>query len=190
MDKPTIIGYTKLINALTLIGISFLLFFAFIIQIALWELPCPLCLLQRIGLLAIAFGFLLNVHYQIRPGHYALSILAAVATGIAATRQVVIGALPPHGYGYPILGLHLYTWTALLCIATVVYTCILMCIPGQYQLTHDDTPAEAKSVWIRRICHLAFGFLVLMLIGNIVSVYLECGFMECHGDFLTYKIQW
>ncbi|MCD6047892.1 MAG: disulfide bond formation protein [Gammaproteobacteria bacterium] len=188
MERSEIIDFTRLINALTLIGISCILLFAFVAQIALWELPCPLCLLQRIGLLAMAFGFLLNMHYQIRPTHYALSILAAIATGIAATRQIVIGALPPHGYGYPILGLHLYTWTALLCTATVIYTCILMCIPGQYQLTHYDRPVEAKSSVVRWVCHFAFSFLVLMLIGNVISVYLECGLMECHGDFLTYKI--
>lgn len=184
--KPTeLLDFTKLINTLTLIGICFILLCAFILQLTLWELPCPLCLLQRIGLLAIAFGFLLNIHYRIRPQHYALSILAAVATGIAATRQVVIGALPPHGYGYPIFGLHLYTWTALICVATIVYTCILMFIPCQY---NQAAPAEARSKPIRWLSHFGFAFFVVILIANSISVYLECGLKECHGDFLTYKV--
>ncbi len=183
-------NWMKLINSLNLLGLSFSLLVAFVLQFALRELPCPLCLLQRIGLLAISFGFLLNVHYQIRPGHYSLSLLAAVFTGVAAMRQVVMNALPPHGYGYPELGLHLYTWVFLICIATIVYTSIILSIPGQYtSRNYSEHIQEPKSAWVRTLSHLAFAFLFLMVVGNAVSNYFECGLHTCSGDFLTYKVK-
>ena len=137
----------KLLNTLNVIGVALLLFFGFILQLGLDELPCPLCLLQRIGLLAMAFGFLLNIHYPIRPGHYALVIVSAFFTAVAALRQIVMNALPPHGYGYPEFGLHLYTWTFLISAATIFYTAILLSIPGQYAARQTLEHIEEPKPW-------------------------------------------
>lgn len=180
----------KLLNTLNLIGLSFILFLAFVLQLTLNELPCPLCLLQRIGILAMGFGFLLNVHYQIRPGHYALTLLASIFTSIASMRQIVMNALPPHGYGYPEFGLHLYTWVFLIAVATILYTSLLLSIPGQYAPRNEtDHIQEARSPWIKTLSHIAFGFLIFIIAGNIVSNFFECGLKTCHGDFLTYKVK-
>ena len=66
------------INIFDLFGISLVLIAAFVFQVGLHELPCPLCLLQRLGLLGIAFGTLLNLRYGTRVIHYALSCLSAI----------------------------------------------------------------------------------------------------------------
>ncbi|MEY8701523.1 disulfide bond formation protein B, partial [Francisella philomiragia] len=68
----------KLLSAIELAGITITIISAFYFQFVMGEIPCPLCLMQRLGLLAIGFGFLLNMHYHVRPSHYALSLLAAV----------------------------------------------------------------------------------------------------------------
>ncbi len=45
------------------------LLIGFILQFVLW-LPCPLCLLPRIGFVMVAFGFMLNVVYGPQSRHY------------------------------------------------------------------------------------------------------------------------
>ncbi len=49
------------LNVLGLLGISGVLLVAFIYQLVLGELPCPLCLLQRGAFVALGLGFLFNI---------------------------------------------------------------------------------------------------------------------------------
>ncbi|PWL04715.1 disulfide bond formation protein B, partial [Candidatus Liberibacter asiaticus] len=49
------------LNILGLLGIFAVLIVAFYYQIILHEIPCPLCLLQRVGIIMIGIGFLFNL---------------------------------------------------------------------------------------------------------------------------------
>ena len=60
------------LNALGLCAIALVLAVAFAAQLLLDELPCPLCLLQRIQFAMLAVGPILNVRFGPRPSHYAL----------------------------------------------------------------------------------------------------------------------
>lgn len=66
------------LNALSLYAVALVLAAAFAAQLVLHELPCPLCLLQRILFATLAIGPILNIRFGPRPSHYALSLLAAV----------------------------------------------------------------------------------------------------------------
>ena len=48
-------------NLIDLMGVFVVSAAAIIIQLFFHELPCPLCLLQRIGLMAIAYGYVINL---------------------------------------------------------------------------------------------------------------------------------
>jgi disulfide bond formation protein DsbB len=72
---------------------------AFAAQFALHELPCPLCLLQRILFAVLAIGPIMNIRWGPRPNHYALSMLAAIAGAVVSTRQVLLHIMPGDG-GY------------------------------------------------------------------------------------------
>src|SRR5882757_2235610 len=85
------------LNALSLYGLALVLTAAFAAQLTLHELPCPLCLLQRILFATLAIGPILNIRFGPRPSHYALSLLAAVAGAIASTRQVLLHIMPGDG---------------------------------------------------------------------------------------------
>ena len=88
------------LNALALYALSLLLTAAFAAQLMLRELPCPLCLLQRILFALLAIGPILNIRFGPRPSHYALSLLAAVVGASVSTRQVLLHILPGDaGYG-------------------------------------------------------------------------------------------
>src|SRR5262245_18665799 len=99
------------LNVLGLYAVAAVLAVAFAAQLLLGELPCPLCLLQRIQFAMLAIGPILNVRYGPRPSHYALSLLAAAAGAAFATRQILLHIMPGDpGYGSALFGYHYYTW--------------------------------------------------------------------------------
>ena len=57
------------LNALSLYAVALVLAAAFAAQLVLHELPCPLCLLQRILFAMLAIGPILNVRFGPRPSH-------------------------------------------------------------------------------------------------------------------------
>ena len=99
------------LNALSLYAVALVLAAAFAAQFMLHELPCPLCLLQRILFATLAIGPILNIRFGPRPSHYAMSLLSAVAGAVASSRQVLLHILPGDtGYGSALLGYHYYSW--------------------------------------------------------------------------------
>src|SRR5262245_16321889 len=113
------------VNVLAVCGV---LLGAFGVQFVEGELPCPLCVLQRMAMLLCALGpaFILlrtragDVDARDFATGYGLSVVAAVAGAVIAARQVLLHVVPPDpGFGAPVLGLHLYTWS-LIVFATVL----------------------------------------------------------------------
>ncbi len=173
-----------LLNIFDLLGISLVIFLAFGFQFLGHELPCPLCLMQRLGLLAMGFGFLLNIHYPIRPVHYTLIMLSAIYTGAVAMRQILLHIVPgTGGYGPAIFGLHLYTWTFIMCVGVIIWMCILLSFPAQY--LNPITPSKN----LKRLGHIGFFCFMLMLILNITATYFECGFKACPANPVSYQVK-
>ena len=185
MQPSKVAKIIKILNAIDVLGLAFLLLVAFILQIGLKELPCPLCLLQRLGVLAIAFGFLLNVQFKIRPAHYTLSLLSAMLTAAVSARQIFLHVEPGDpGYGLPIFGLHLYTWMFLLCVAVIIYISIIFSIVPQYKY---DKPLKSKGTQL--LTHITFALIFLLAIFNGISTYLECGTKACPDFPVKYEIK-
>src|SRR5699024_1702806 len=96
-------------------------------QLVLHELPCPLCLLQRGCLVAVAIGLMLNVRFGASPRHYAMVLLAAVLGGATAGRQVLLHIVPGSGaYGSALFGMHFYTWAFIAFAGVIVYTAFVL----------------------------------------------------------------
>lgn len=172
-----------ILNAIDAIGIGLILMIAFLLQFVLNELPCPLCILQRIGLLGIAFGFLLNIRFRAHPAHYTLSLLAAILTGFVAMRQILLHITPGSGsYGEALFGMHLYTWTFILSVAAILYISIILAVLSQY--LHSVTENKVRH----RLAHIAFGLIIGLALANAVSTYLECGFAACSDNPVSYLI--
>jgi disulfide bond formation protein DsbB len=73
------------LNALGMLAISAMLTYAFASQFLEQELPCPLCLLQRVGFVAVSIGLLLNVTHGPQPAHYGFAIICKTSPYHAAT---------------------------------------------------------------------------------------------------------
>ncbi|HLX03571.1 MAG TPA: disulfide bond formation protein B [Trinickia sp.] len=171
---------SRTLNSLALLGVSLSLAIAFYYQLAFGELPCPLCQLQRAGLMLIGLGFLLNVRFGIRSGHYGIVLLGALATGAISVRQMFLHIAPGTGvYGSPLLGLHFYTWAAITAALTVLFVAVML---GLRSCEHPSS--DSKTGWLGK---LAIGVFVALIAANLVSTLLECGFGECAADPQAYQ---
>ena len=176
-----------ILNALGLYGIALVLIAAFAAQLMLDELPCPLCLLQRIMFAMLAIGPTLNVRFGPRPSHYALSLLAACVGAAVSARQILLHIMPGDpGYGSALLGYHYYTWALIGFAAAIVLIAIVLLFDGQFHgdTRHDDQAAPPAGLFVRAAVWLVIGLTAL----NVVSTLLECGFGACADDPKIYEL--
>ena len=115
------------LNVAALFAVIAVLAAAFGVQFAYDNLPCPLCLLQRIAFTMMAAGLIYNLAYGPRARGYGLILLAAIFGGAVSIRQILLHIAPNDpGYGAPVFGLHDYTWAALIFGAAILATAIVL----------------------------------------------------------------
>jgi disulfide bond formation protein DsbB len=172
-------------NALGLLAIGAVLLAAFLDQFLFGELPCPLCILQRAGFALAGAGFALNLLAGIRPAHYGLAILGALAGAVVSLRQIALHVVPGTGaYGAPVLGLHLYSWAFLLFGAIVAGTALMLMSNRQFT---PDFALDGTRPPGRLLPALALGLFALLVLGNALSTLAECGIGLCPDDPHGYR---
>src|SRR6266436_5429036 len=170
------------LNALGLYAIALVLAVAFAAQLLLDELPCPLCLLQRIQFALLAVGPILNVRYGPRPSHYALSLLVAAAGAAFAMRQILLHIMPGDpGYGSALLGYHYYTWAFIAFAAAIVLIAIML-------LFDDRLPDNKVARPIGLFVSGAVWLVIALTAINAASTLLECGFRACPDNPTFYEL--
>src|SRR5277367_5847659 len=168
-------AFAVTLNALGLYALALVLAAAFAAQLALGELPCPLCLLQRLQFTVLAIGPILNIRFGPRPSHYAMSLLAAAAGAVFSTRQILLHILPGDaGYGTALLGYHYYSLALIGFAAAIVLLAAILLFDRQFE-TDDAAPHVAPGAFATAAVWLVIGLTAL----NVVSTLLECGFGAC-----------
>jgi disulfide bond formation protein DsbB len=174
---------SRLLNALGLIAIDTVLALAFIDQIWFRDLPCPLCILQRVGFTAAGVGLALNLAFGPRPSHYGITILSAAVGAAIAMRQILLHIVPGTGsYGNPIFGMHLYTW-AFIAFALMIVGCAILLL--------DDRQFARPEPWPSRMSVLpltSFATFFVLAAANIVSTLLICGVGFCPDNPTQYLL--
>lgn len=168
------------LNILGLYAICAALLVAFYYQLMKSELPCPLCLLQRVGMLLIGFGFLFNVRFGIRNRHYAMALLGAITAGAVGMRQVFLHITPGDpGYGSPFLGLHFYTWTVVAALLVIVAVALMMLLKerSDHGAPHFSLVGKAGAL-----------LFTVLIAANLVSTVLECGGGQCDDNPIFYQL--
>ena len=135
---------------------------AFFIQFVKGEFPCPLCMLQRYGMILATLGALLII-MQARRGtlttaRYAqglgMGLVGVLAGASVSVRQIELHILPGDpGYGEPFLRLHLYTWAFITFAIVMIYVGVmLMLMPrGIPEAPPPDSPLRKVStviIWL------------------------------------------
>ncbi|AXN30987.1 disulfide bond formation protein B [Vibrio coralliilyticus] len=169
----------NILNTLGLFGMTLVLLIGFVLQFSLNELPCPLCLLQRIGFAMVMFGFLLNVKYGPQQRHYGVVLIGALFGAATALRQVSLHVIPgTPGYGSAIFGMHYYTWAFVLFSATILAVAILLMLWNE---AWNTEPFEMSKIG-RFVCLLAISVVAL----NMLSTFVECGPYQCPDNPVSY----
>jgi disulfide bond formation protein DsbB len=170
------------LNALGLYAIALVLLVAFAAQLVLHELPCPLCLLQRIQFAMLAVGPILNVRFGPRPSHYAVSLLTAVAGAAFAARQILLHVMPEDpGYGSAPLGYHYYTWAFIGFAVAIIAVAVMLLFDDQFR---DDGKPQPVGAFARAAVWLVIALTAL----NVISTLLECGFGACPDNPVAYEL--
>tara|TARA_R110002095_G_scaffold70869_2_gene60410 strand:+ start:2223 stop:2807 length:585 start_codon:yes stop_codon:yes gene_type:complete len=162
--------FNVLVVCMVLIG-------AFSIQLIEQEIPCPLCILQRMAMILCALGSA-HIILQARSGGlsttdfaagYGMSILGAVCGAAISTRQILIHIVPPDaGYGDPVFGLHLYTW------ALVVFIVVL--IDSGLNLMFARELVSEQPVQFNWVSRTVMGVMGAVIAANTLSIICQEGF--------------
>lgn len=137
------------------------------------ELPCPLCLLQRLGMIATAIGPFMNIRFGFRSVHYGFSIIGSFFGASVSIRQILLHICKDFPeYGHPIFGLELYTWALLVACASILGTAFLLMLLEKNEEYRKKHP-------IRPLGYIAIIYLIIIILANAVTTFLECGFTFC-----------
>lgn len=164
----------RTLNALIIIVISGVLLGAFGVQVFMHEEPCPLCFLQRLGMIGVASSLLLNVWFGIQASHYGLAIISSLMGGSVALRQISLHVCPGFtSFGLPVMGLSLYTWSFFVFACCVLSVGLLLCL---YEPRKSGERPLRLNFWEKTASYLIF----FVAFGNILAAFLQCGFGVCH----------
>lgn len=163
---------------LWILGYTLVIGLALLLQFAEGELPCPLCMLQRYGMIASTMGALWIVRQagsgRLTPATYAqglgLGALGAFAGAMFSARQVMLHILPgDQGYGAPMLGLHLYSWAFVTFMVVIVFTALLgiLAPAAMPEAPRENSPAARISSLI------GLAFVAIVVINAVMIVFLE-----------------
>ncbi len=174
---------SRLLNALGLVAVDTVLVLAFVDQLWFRDLPCPLCILQRVGFVAAGFGLALNLIFGPRPSHYGVMILGAVAGAVVSVRQILLHIVPGSGsYGNAILDLHLYSW------ALIAFSLII--IGGAIMLLFDRQFVATEPTRLSVLPVTAFMVFAALAVANMISTLAICGVGLCPeapGGYLIFN---
>lgn len=151
----------------------------FIFQFALGEMPCPLCITQRMAMMAASLGPLYVIVQSLRGQltetkfmvGLGMASLGALVGAIMSIRQVELHILPGDpGYGTAIMGLHLYTWALITFVIVLAFAGLLMLFGHEFQ------PVAPEARWARTLAWIIVWAFVATIAINMVVVFFEEGF--------------
>jgi disulfide bond formation protein DsbB len=163
-------------NQLALIAIIGMLSYAFVDQLYFGELPCPLCLMQRMGFVIIGFALVLNIRCGAYSAHYGWGIIGGLVGMMVSLRQVLLHVLPgDKGFGNSFLELHFYTWAFVGYVGLIAGLALLLMLPNR--------DVRSRSLLANTLVIL----FIILVFANLASTLLECGIGPCADDPVKYE---
>ncbi len=184
--SPDLARVLNLVGMLAMIGV---LLGAYVYQFSYHELPCTLCQLQRVAMLAVAFGAAMNVMLGPDLRHYGVCLVSAVfGIGISIRQSLLhidpyfdtktglptLMATSNPPFGQPVMGLHLYAWGALL------FAIVILAVGVVQLLRFKTTTSEPDR--LKSLAGAAVGILAVLAVVETLTTFMECGFVDCPND--------
>lgn len=180
-SEKNLIRLNYIYSLLILFAVALIMIAALVMQFAFNEIPCPLCLLQRIAYLGIGFGVILNLRNGHSIRHEGLTIIMAILLLIISTRQTLLDIYPRPGHEYigtEILGLHMPVWSIVFSILFLFAYALRFSILG-YGAYLNHARLELYPI-LRTISGMLIWIVIVIAAINFVSTFLQCGFGGCH----------
>lgn len=174
-----ILNYAFLLAGLA--AIAAILSAAMVMQYAFGELPCPLCLLERLAMFGAAFGMIRNLRGPYASRNSGLTLIFALFLLIVSVRQTLLDIYPRPGHEYvgsAVLGLHLPVWSVLIAVALIGAYAVKLAVLGGDAHMRGAEPAEFPAVRVLGTGIAAY--VVLLCLINLGSVVVQCGLAQCH----------
>jgi disulfide bond formation protein DsbB len=143
------------------------------------EIPCPLCLLQRVALFGVCFGVVENFRNGYSDRNAGWSLLFSLLLLIVSVRQTLLNIYPRPGHAYvgsAIFGIHMPVWCVLIATALLIAFGLKLTILGGDGAHAGKKPKGA----LRQLALLGSVYVVALCLINLVSVILQCGVDACH----------
>jgi Disulfide bond formation protein DsbB len=175
---PVMLNYLYLLAIM--IVIAAILTAAMVMQYAMGELPCPLCLLQRAAMFGVCFGIMVQFRHGFSYQNTGLSLLFSIFLLIVSVRQTLLDIYPRPGHEYigsAVFGLHLPVWSVLIALALLIAFAVKLAVLGGKDMLGARV---ADYPFISKIATVLSLYVILLALINLVSVVLQCGFGECH----------
>jgi len=191
MTDPLSPASARVLNFVGMLAMIGILIGAYIYQFSYRELPCTLCQLQRLAMLAIAFGAAMNLVLGPDPRHYGLCLVGALfGLGISIRQTLLhinpyfdttagrpsLSPLTNPPFGQAVMGLHLYVW------GLVLFTAVILAVGIAQLFRRQFDPATRDPAWLGSVAPFGAGLLFVVAGIETVTTFLECGFGECPND--------
>lgn len=180
-----VLNYTYLL--LVMFVIAGILTTAMALQYAKGELPCPLCLLERVAMLGVCFGIMLNFRRGFSYQNTGFSLLFSIVLLIIAVRQSLLDIYPRPGHEYigsAIFGIHMPVWSIIIALSLLTAYAIKLAILGGDEYLRETELADFPA--ISKIADILSLYVIAICVINLASVVLQCGLGECHT--FNYKL--
>ena len=159
---------------------------AFFIQFVKGEFPCPLCMLQRYGMILSTLGALFII-MQARRGllttaRYAqglgLGLIGVLAGASVSVRQIELHILPGDpGYGEPFLRLHLYTWAFVTFAIVMIYVAVML-----FLMPRGIPQAPPAGSAARKVSTAIIWLFIGVVAANVIAIIFLEGFAPVLPD--------
>ncbi|MBE7220845.1 MAG: disulfide bond formation protein B, partial [Caulobacteraceae bacterium] len=149
-----------------------------VLQVVGGEIPCPLCLIERVAMLGAALAPILQLRRGWSPRHTGLGLLFALFLLVVSVRQVLLDICPRPGHDYvgsAVLGLHMPVWSVVIAAGLIAaFALELALFDPQALRAARPAPALARA-------GLALAaWIVALALANLAGTILQCGLGQCH----------
>ncbi|WP_422035062.1 disulfide bond formation protein B [Reyranella sp.] len=177
IEPATLVMLDRLVLLLLTMILAAILTAALVMQFAFGEIPCPLCLLQRVAMFGCCFGLLHQLRARDSERGGGIALLFALLLLVIATRQTLLDLFPRPGHAYigsAVLGVHMEVWSVLIGVAVLLALALRLTLLGGPHLMRAERPPLVRAT------RLAEFYVVLICAINVAAVVLQCGLDECH----------
>lgn len=161
-----------------LIGLAAIISVAMGFQYIADEIPCQLCLLQRVAMFGICFGIVVHVRNGFDVRNIGMGLVWSFFLLVVSVRQVLINIVARPGHAYPgsaVLGLHMPVWSVVIALVILLVFAAMLAIFDSERLSK-----AAPSPTLKRIGAITGLYVVALCAVNLISVILQCGVGACH----------